>query len=216
MKIPVIAIFDVGKTNKKIILFDESYQVLNETSIQFDEISDEDGFPCEDLDVLTNWLLQSLQNILANEHYELRAVNFAAYGASLVHLDKLNKPITALYNYLKPYPEFLKDQFYNSYGGENSFSKQTASPALGSLNSGMQIYRLKYEQPGIFNKIHCSLHLPQYLSFIVSKRLSTDITSVGCHTNLWDFEKNSYHDWVKKENILEKFAAMHPGNEPIG
>ncbi|MEI6088792.1 MAG: carbohydrate kinase, partial [Bacteroidota bacterium] len=53
--ISVIAIFDIGKTNKKLLLFDEHYKLVWESSNQFDEISDEDGFPCENIDALTSW-----------------------------------------------------------------------------------------------------------------------------------------------------------------
>ena len=45
-KIPSIAIYDVGKTNKKLILFDEQYSVVYEESIQLPETKDEDGFSC--------------------------------------------------------------------------------------------------------------------------------------------------------------------------
>ena len=45
------------------------------------------------------------------------------------------------------------------------------------------------------------LHLPQYLSYLVTGKACSDITSIGCHTNLWDFEKKKYHEWVKKEGI---------------
>jgi hypothetical protein len=51
-RIPVILIFDVGKTNKKLFLFDEEYNVVFERSARFNEIEDEDGFPCENLDRL--------------------------------------------------------------------------------------------------------------------------------------------------------------------
>jgi glycerol kinase len=44
----VIAIFDVGKTNKKLFLFDERYNILSEESIKFEETKNEDDFPCED------------------------------------------------------------------------------------------------------------------------------------------------------------------------
>ncbi len=45
----VIAIFDVGKTNKKLLLFDERYQLVYEEGKQLDEITDEEGFACEDV-----------------------------------------------------------------------------------------------------------------------------------------------------------------------
>jgi L-fuculokinase len=48
----VIAIFDVGKTNKKLFLFDENYNIVFERSARFFETTDEDGFPCENLESL--------------------------------------------------------------------------------------------------------------------------------------------------------------------
>ena len=39
MKLPAILIFDVGKTNKKVLLFDEQYKLLQEESIQLEEIN---------------------------------------------------------------------------------------------------------------------------------------------------------------------------------
>ena len=40
----VIAIFDIGKTNKKLLLFDQSFQLVSQEEQHFDEIADEDGF----------------------------------------------------------------------------------------------------------------------------------------------------------------------------
>src|SRR4030095_16174238 len=161
MPIPAILIFDVGKTNKKVLLFDEQYKLLHQESIRLDETTDEDGFPCEDVRALTTWIQQKFSEIVARKDIELKAVNFSAYGASLVHIDKLANVIGSLYNYLKPYPENLKKQFYDSYGGEDRIARETASPVLGSLNSGMQLYRLKYERPELFEKIAFSFYIPQ-------------------------------------------------------
>jgi sugar (pentulose or hexulose) kinase len=207
-RIPVIVIFDIGKTNKKVLLFDEYYKVVYEKNEQFSEITDEDGFACEDLLALSHWLTSTFDYLLAQEEFEIKAVNFSAYGASFVYLDKDLQVIPPLFNYLKPYDPVLQDTFYTNYGGEQLLSKQTASPKLGNLNSGMQLYRMKYEKPAIFEKMKCALHLPQYLSFLLSKKLSTDITSIGCHTGLWDFTQQRYHEWVSKEGIEQKFAPL--------
>ena len=72
----------------------------------------------------------------------------------------------------------------------------------------MQLYRLKYEKPEMFEKIKYALHLPQYLSFILTSKLHSDITSIGCHTNLWNFQQNKYHEWVNKEGIAEKLPPI--------
>jgi sugar (pentulose or hexulose) kinase len=215
MAVPVILIFDVGKTNKKVLLFNEQYEVVYEESTRFNEIKDEDGFPCEDLQALTLWIKDSFNKIYNGTRFNIQAINFSAYGASFVNIDEQGKIITPLYNYLKPYSEKLKQQFYNTYGDESLIAKETASPVLGSLNSGLQLYRLKYEQPEIFKQIRYSLHLPQYLSYIFSNQNATDITSIGCHTMLWNFKKNAYHDWVYKEKLNEKFAPIFKSDEII-
>lgn len=207
-KIPVILIFDVGKTNKKIVLFDEQYKPVYEENKQFEEIKDEDGFPCEDVQLLTNWLKHSFNKLSSDERFKIKAVNFSGYGASFVYIDDENKVSLPLYNYLKPFPETLKNQFYDTYGGEALLSRQTASPVLGHLNSGLQLYRLKHEKPNQFSKIKYALHLPQYLSYVLTQHAVSDLTSIGCHTLLWNFDENKYHPWVKEEGILKKLAPI--------
>lgn len=215
MKRPVIAIFDVGRTNKKLFLFDEHYKIVFERSARFLETVDEDGFPCENIERLRQSIFDSLQEVLRLPEFEIKAINFSAYGASIVNIDEKGLPVTPLYSYLKPYPEKLTQKFYSKYGGKKRFTFETASPVLGSLNSAMQVYRIKEERPELFAKIKYALHLPQYLSFLVSGKAFSDITSVGCHTNLWDFAKNEYHEWVAQEGLLEKLAPIAPSDKTI-
>lgn len=214
--VPVIAIFDVGKTNKKFVLFDEQYKLVWEESCTLKETVDEDGYPCEDVQALTQWIWGTYWKAV-NEMplFDIRTINFSGYGASFVHLDDYYEPFVPLYNYLNPYPEHLHQQFYNTYGGTAYMAKQTASPILGNLNSGMQLYRIKYEKPEVFKQIKYTLHLPQYLSCILSSQVGSDITSIGCHTGLWDFEKNTYHEWVHKEGLITKFAPILKGDAPV-
>jgi sugar (pentulose or hexulose) kinase len=147
--------------------------------------------------------------------FDVKALNYSAYGASFVHIDKNGDPVTPLYSYLKPYPDELKEKFYHIYGDETKISVATASPVLGNLNAGMQLYRLKCMQNTLFERIRYSLHLPQYLSYLATGKAYSDITSIGCHTGLWNFEKKDYHDWVYAEKIDEKLAPLFPSNETV-
>ena len=210
--IPVIAVFDIGKTNKKLFLLNEQYEIVFENAVSLQETVDEDGEPCENIVALTDWILSSVKEVLQNSNYDIKAFNFSTYGASFVYIDKEGKPLTPLYNYLKKYPEVLHQQFYDAYGGEEKISVETASPVLESLNSGLQVYRLKHQHPDVFDKVAFAFHLPQYISYLISKYPATDITSIGCHTSLWDYQKNNYHHWVIKEKLDEKFAPLVPSS----
>ncbi|HUQ97752.1 MAG TPA: FGGY family carbohydrate kinase [Chitinophagaceae bacterium] len=212
MPVPVIAIFDIGKTNKKLLLFDEQYTVVYEKTIRLAETTDADGFPCEDVTQLRNYIFNALQQAAQEPAYEIKAINIAAYGASLVCVDAAGIPVLPLYNYLKPYPQSLQEKLYSHWGGADDFARTTASPQLGSLNSGLQLYRIKEENPEWFEQMKWALHLPQYISYLLTNEAYSDLTSIGCHTALWDFEKQGYHAWVGGEGIAPKLAPIASGN----
>ena len=212
-RIPVVAIFDVGKTNKKLFLFDEHYQIVFEKSARFLETVDEDGDPCENLESLRLSVFDSLHEIFRKTEYDVKAINFTSYGASFVLIREDGQPLTPLYNYLKEYPKDLKDELHNRYAGLEQFSLDTASPDLGSLNSGLQLYRIKHQKPEIFAETKSALHLPQYLSFLLSGKMYSDKTSIGCHTALWDYHTQDYHQWVKDNGIEEKLAPIVQADE---
>ncbi len=213
--IPGIAVFDIGKTNKKFFFFDEDYQIVEEEMQSFYETRDEDGFPCDDIHAIGDWVKRKLAEKLKDPAIKVRAVNFSTYGASFVHIDAAGRPLAPLYNYLKPFPEDLGDLFYYRHGGREQFATETASPILGNLNSGLQLYRIKEQQPHLFGEIYRSLHLPQYLGFLTHGKLFSDITSIGCHTALWNFRRNDYHQWVAEEGIGNKLAPLFPSDGTI-
>lgn len=197
----VTAIFDIGKTNKKFFLFDENYHEVFKEYSHFDEIEDEDGFPADNLEAIEAWIKDLFSRILKSKKYKVEAINFSCYGASFVHVGADGKPVAPLYNYTKPFQNDILQQFYDKYGDSLTIAKETASPPLAMLNSGLQLYWLKYAKPDIYKKIRWSLHLPQYISFLFTGIPVSDYTSIGCHTMLWSFEKNNYHDWVYEEEI---------------
>ncbi len=197
----VSAIFDIGKTNKKFFLFDRHYREVHKEYIRFEEIADEDGFPCDDLQAIVGWIKGKLEEAMANPDWDVEAVNFSTYGASFVHLDRKGKPLTPLYNYLKPLPDETRQSFYDHYGAPGKVALETASPTLGMLNSGLQLFWLKHSRSDIHRQIHWSLHFPQYLSYVFTGIPVAEYTSVGCHTALWNFAGEDYHDWVYHEEL---------------
>ena len=200
-KLPVILIFDIGTTHKKILLLNERYEVVLEKAVQFTEIRDEDGFLCDDVEALTNWVKLSVEEISQDPAYSVHAIHCTAYGASFVYIDEEGKVVAPLYNYLKPLKASTKELFIERYGPISALCLQTASPDLDNLNSGLQLFRMKVEHPEIFSRIRWALHLPQYIHYLITNEVASDITSIGCHTFLWDFSKNNYHDWVIAEEI---------------
>ncbi|HLR36452.1 MAG TPA: FGGY family carbohydrate kinase, partial [Chitinophagaceae bacterium] len=117
----VIAIFDLGRTNKKFILFDRDYHIVEEIATNIPDIKDEDGDDCEDLAAIFSWMKQQLQAALDDEKYNIKAINFSSHGASFVHLDQQGNPVTPLYDYMKPLKQEFLNDFYGLFGGKENF-----------------------------------------------------------------------------------------------
>ena len=208
----ITAIFDIGKTNKKFFLFDNDLNEISREYTRLEQIEDEDGFPTEDLKSLEAWMKDCMDKTISNPDYGIKHLNFSTYGASLVHLDKNNDIATHFYNYLKPFPEELLEEFLEKNGGQRDFAIDSSSPVMGMLNSGLQLYFLKYRKPELFAKIRHTLHFPQYLSYLYSGKMVTDYTSLGCHTGLWNFKEKKYHQWLADENITGLFPELVTSN----
>ena len=210
MRERVTAIFDIGKTNKKFFLFDRNLQPVHREEITLPSLEDEDGYPCENLPALAQWEKEVLRRTAEGGKYQIEALNFSAYGATLVHLDAKGDALPPVYDYTKPLPAFVLESFLENYGPVEDFALKTGAIPEGMLNSGLQLYWLKRYKPEFFGRIHTSLHLPQYLSYCFSGKKASDYTSVGCHTGLWDFGEKTYHSWVQQEGLESLLAPIMP------
>jgi hypothetical protein len=82
----VIAIFDIGKTTKKFLLFDSLLNPVYVEEKKIDGSYDDDGFPCDDFEEIETWMRSSLAAVIKDRTYTIRALNFTAYEAAIVHL----------------------------------------------------------------------------------------------------------------------------------
>ncbi|MEN8247388.1 MAG: FGGY family carbohydrate kinase [Bacteroidota bacterium] len=210
MATKVTLIFDIGKTNKKLFLFDKDNKEVYREYQRFEEIPDEDGFLSEDLPILVNWIKERAEFIVSNPDYDVTGINFSTYGASMVHLDKEGNVIAPFYNYLKTFPEDLKQEFFKKHGSEENFAVTTGSPSSGFLNVGLQLIYLKYRKPHLFEKLDKSLYFPQFLSSIFTGEYVSDYTYVGCHTGMWNFKNMDYAQWVKDEDLVRFLTPIVP------
>ncbi len=197
----VIAVFDLGRHHKHLYLFDRRYEVVKHERTATESTTDEDGHPCENLESLTEWIRESAKKVVRSREYRVRAINFTSYGSAMVHTDAQGKPLFPLYDGTKPLPAGIAESLYDRYGGQAQFMRQTATPSLGMYSSGLQLYWLKQAHPKAFKKVKYSLHLPQYASFLLGNEAYSEITSLGCHTALWDFQANMPHRWVFEEKL---------------
>lgn len=206
--VEVILVFDIGKTNKKYILFDGNFTAVEQGQCRIAELVDDDGDPEDDLEAIEQWIWEVINTILHQEKFHLSGINFSTYGASLVHLDRRGRRTTHFYNYLKAFPYPLYQEFTSRYNQGGIQMLETGSPGVGLINAGFQLYWLKYRKPEIYRRIRWSLHFPQYLSYLLTGIPVSEFTSLGCHTALWNYHNQQYDHWVTAERIDAKLPPL--------
>ncbi|HOY13800.1 MAG TPA: FGGY family carbohydrate kinase [Saprospiraceae bacterium] len=205
-------IFDIGKTNKKWFVFNQSFEVIARDSIIFAEGKDDDGDPCEDLQSLTEWVLLTANKLIADDDHNISKINFSAYGASVVHLNENQEVCAPLYNYLKKPTEVNEDSFKEYLSQYPEIEKQTGAAISGMLNTGFQLYWLKMQKADVFKSFRKTVHLPQYFSFLFTGETINELTSLGCHTTLWDFKNQQLHKWLSDDNLISLMPALSSKN----
>ena len=198
-----IVVFDVGKTHKKCFVFSLNLKLLFQKSIQVDEIPDEDGFESDDLKTTLEWMEGLLEQLLIK--YAVKTVNFSAHGASFVLIDYNGNPLLPMYNYLKPVDSEIEKEFYQAYP---NLELSSASPRSGFLNSGFQLYWLKKNRRKKFKQVQLALHLPQFFHYYFTGNSVSELSSIGCHTSLWDYSSANYQDWLIQEEISDLQAPI--------
>lgn len=201
------AIFDIGKTNAKLLLFNDNEEVEESNSIQIGSIPDSMGHTGTDGGSLVLWMKAELTKLFNHKGIYLEGLNFSAHGASWAHIGASGQLLSPIYDYLLPLPRDVEKEFDEKYGLE-TVARQCGSPYAGMLNSGLQLFWIQKTKPKLHAQIHYSLHLPQYLSYVFTTKPHSEMCSIGCHTMLWDYRLNGYHDWLHSEGLHAKQAPI--------
>lgn len=212
---PAILVFDIGKTNRKCLVFDRGYNVLSSETFDIPEVTDEEGQPVLDVDALTAAMHGLLRRHLDDPAIDLKAFNITTYGATIVNTDQKGRPVHLPWDYLRACDESVLAQFEDLYGDSGQLYAKTASPRLGNLNTGMQLFLLKQQRPDLFARIRHSTWLPQWLSGCFTGQLFSESTSIGCHTLCWDFTSDGFPYWTHSEGISRLFPPMHAADRPL-
>lgn len=203
MKTEAVAVFDIGKTNKKIMVYDPDLKLLEKQTKNF-ESRIVDGVELEPIDEVREWLLEELTGLA--ERYEFVSIAITTHGAAVVTLDEDGAIACPVVSYTNPVEDALHDRFYRVAGDPVDLQRTTATVELKPLiNPAKLLFFTKERWPEEFARIRHVLFLPQYFAYVLTGGITADYTYVGCHTYLWDFSR---WDWSAVASTLGIESAL--------
>ncbi|MDX9860082.1 MAG: FGGY family carbohydrate kinase [Rhodospirillales bacterium] len=209
-----VAVLDVGKTNKKISLYDREWRVVGEERTSFAQ-KDFQGVEVEDTEGLLAWFRVALKK-LAKDH-TVRAIAITAHGATLTLLDAEGKLAFPVVSYTWPGGAVIQDEFYETFGDPVSLHRQTGTPDIGFVNMAKVLYYTKTRMPEVWARCARGLFYGPYLAYELSGGMGLEPTFPGNHTYLWDFHRGDWSDVAIKLGADKLFGLpMAPPWDVIG
>ncbi|MFJ2987503.1 FGGY-family carbohydrate kinase [Collimonas sp. NPDC087041] len=202
-------VLDIGKTNVKLTLLDAGGKSLAEQRCPNIIVNDE-PYPHHDTERIWDWLLATLR--LFSQRADIAAIVPVTHGATaaLVDADDLVLPVL---DYESTLPQTL-DRQYQAL--RPSFA-ETFSPDLpAGLNLGRQLYWLAQSFPSEFGRTRHILTYPQYWAWRLSGVAAGEMTSLGCHTDLWQPLQQTYSTLVERMGWENLLPPRQPGWTALG
>ncbi|MDI7776419.1 hypothetical protein [Asticcacaulis sp. EMRT-3] len=202
-------VFDAGRTYAKISVVTPSGVVLATRRILTPTYATL-LYTAIDTDALFNWLLLQLKAFSA---YAIDRIIPVAHGAACAFLDEnlhLVQPV-------QDYETAIPPVFASAYARLRPAFSETLSPPLPKgLNLGAQIYWHAKRDPDMFAKVRWILPYPQYWSWRLSGALHSEISSLGCHTDLWSPVTGDFSSLTHDQGWAHRFAPLRKAWEGAG
>ena len=206
-----VAVIDIGKSNAKLALVD--LDDLREIAVvtRPNRVLPGPPWPHFDTEGHWNFLLDALGRF--HRAHRIDAISVTTHGACAALLDATGSLAAPVLDYEHPGPDDLAEAYDRVRPGFG----ETGSPRLpGGLNLGAQLFWQFDADPGLKARTARIVTYPQYWGFRLTGVAASDVTSLGCHTDLWDPRLGRFSGLVDRLGIAGKLAPARPSAEILG
>ncbi len=202
-------VLDVGKSLAKISLWAPDGALLERRTRPNPRI-DSQHYLALDTAGIETWLARTLHDYSRIASIgRLIPLSHGAAAAVVQHGRLLLPPL----DYEHPIPLPL----HREYDADREPFALTGSPALpDGLNLGAQLHFLQTLFPELLSGEATILPWAQYWSWLLSGRAASEVTSLGCHTDLWHPLAAGYSRMATWRGWAQRFAPLARAEEVLG
>ncbi|MBT9372725.1 FGGY-family carbohydrate kinase [Rhizobium sp. CSW-27] len=206
-----IAVLDIGKTNAKVLVLDCATGAELSVRRRPNRVLPGPLYPHYDIEALWAFFCEALTALNAETGFD--AISITAHGACGVLLDAEGALALPVLDYEHVYPAEIRA----AYAALRPPFAETFSPALsGGLNLGAQIHYQKTAFADAFARVRTILTYPQYWAFRLTGIVANEVTSLGCHTDLWQPAAGTFSSLVDRLGIRETMAPVRSAFDALG
>ncbi len=207
-----VAVFDVGKTNLKVVVFDRGGAVLAERSAPNTPLAPDSEWSYLRLDTEGAWafLLGALKELGAR--FSIEAISTTTHGCAGVLMRNGGPALPPLDYEFDGFAAVDAD-----YDAARPPFDEARSPHLSrGLNLGRHIFYYERCYPEQFKQATAFLTYAQYLGWRLGGVMASEVTSLGAHTDLWRPNGGDLSTMVDKLGWRRLFPPMRKAWDTLG
>jgi L-fuculokinase len=203
------AVLDIGKTNLKLVVLDDDGGEVH-VAQRANRVEPGPPYPHFDADALWAWIVEALRAVPDRSAIETIVPVTHGATAALLAGERLAMPVL-------DYEHDGPDQLAEDYAGVADDYARTFSPPLPlGLNLGRQIFWQARRFPDAFAGVTDILMYPQYWAWRLAGEKASEVTSLGCHTDLWQPRDGRLSGLVETTGWSALFPRVRAAWEMLG
>ena len=206
-----VAVIDIGKTNAKLLRIDLDTGEEQEIARQPNRVRTDGPYPHYDIPALWAFVLAGLRALAGGKSVD--ALSITTHGAAAVLVDAAGDLALPALDYEHGGP----DETAIAYDACRPPFAETGAPRLpGGLNLGAQLFWQSRRFPEDFARSRSVLMYPQYWAFRLTGVAASEVTSLGCHTDLWQPFAGGLSSMVDSLGWRGLFPPVRGATEVLG
>ena len=198
-----VACIDIGKTHKRVAVFDAGLRLIDEVVESIPEIEGPAGIRVEDIEAIEEFTDGALAE-LARRH-RIHALGVSTHAGTWVGLNRDGRRSLPVVAYTNDLAEAESNALVTELGGEAALYLTTATPRLPAfVNMGLGVAFAARHFSRDFAQTARILNFPQYLGHRLTGASAIERTYLGCHTYLWNFAADTYSDFARVVGYAER------------
>jgi sugar (pentulose or hexulose) kinase len=205
----LVLVLDIGKTLAKLSLWSRD-GVMIARSTRPNDRHDAGRYVALDAAGIEAWMAETLTEFAG--HGRIEAIVPVGHGAAaaIIRDGKLACPPL-------DYEEAIPASERALYDADRDAFADTGSPALpDGLNLGAQIHHLERLHPDLLSGDAQILTWPQYWAWRLCGVAASEVTSLGCHTDLWRPRDGRPSELARKRGWAQRLAPLARAGDVLG
>jgi len=207
---PATVVLDVGKTLTKLSLWTPDGRLIAQCN-RANERVETGAYVALDAAGIEAFVAESLRSFAGLA--QVGAIIPVGHGAGAAVLDDRSGLVLPPLDYEHPIPSSIR----HAYDEQRDSFSLTGSAALpDGLNLGAQLFFLESLHAGLLSGQRRIVPWAQYWAWVLSGVAASEVTSLGCHTDLWRPLARAPSQLAINRGWSERFAPLHDAGSVLG